>query len=542
MNKKEITAIAKAYLLRNSTIESNHNIGMARSRESMIKKYLANRNRQLGTFITDALSLKDIIFDEESPCENPRFSSGAVEYYALDLIQLVNYFSYRTLVKRGDLPTNNHPNFLVLYLMEIVNGIHGNKYEEKRRKLDSLSSLYVKGAKYKSLMQEAYEILYFQNINALNLQDYISSVNLPLFKDTSLTNEPNRTDDIPLDDIFKIVKIEKTVAVNAKDRFILMDCFGYLYKELDKEEDFEIGPYKTVEELFAFDYKISYDTPLNKLKAYYPITTNIKYSNKQGNQEVISDGIHMTRKVYYDDSKLFRINKYLTYVINAIQHNCGGIPLPRQAKEKRSIYSYFTTSESYLPDVQTMVDKCVEKWLEDNSYAKKGYLKSLEILKDLKERGDFKLDISDVSKVRKQSSEIQEKLIIDEKEASPIVIPKKPSNPFVEKSKHNDDDPIAYFNNLKEGKRKSDNTPTIEESNEFTQLIKQLTKWEREILKCLCNGEVDNAEDIAFNKGEMLSLVVDRINSKSNETLEDIIVIDNEIVEDYKDELIQALV
>ena len=61
MNRKEVHIIAKAYLERNALFESNHNIGVARSRESMIKKYLANRSRQLGTFLTDALSLKDII-------------------------------------------------------------------------------------------------------------------------------------------------------------------------------------------------------------------------------------------------------------------------------------------------------------------------------------------------------------------------------------------------------------------------------------------------------------------------------------------------
>jgi hypothetical protein len=542
MNRKEVHIIAKAYLERNTLIESNNNIGVARARESMIKKYLANRSRQLGTFLVDALSLKDIIFDEETPCENPRFASGAVEYYSLDLIQLENYFSYRTLVKRGEYPTNNHPNFLVLYLMEIVNGIYGNGYEEKRKKLNSVSALYSKGAKYRSLIQEAYEILYLQNINSLNKEEYFSSVDHPLFKDTSLTDNKTGSSNIPLDDIFKVVKIEKFTAINAKDKYILRDCFEYLYKELNDNDEFEIGYYKTMEELFSFDYKLSFDSPLNKLKAYYPITTNIKYSNKKGNQEVIANGIHVTKKVFYDDSKLFQINRFLTMVTNSIQHNCGGIPLPRKQKEKRNVYSYFANSKSDMPDVLAMVDSCVGKWVSQNTYAREGYLLSLETMMNIKERGSFKLDISDVSKVRKQSSDIQNKLIIDDGESTPIIIPKTPTNPFVEHSSH-EDEASAYFKKLKvvELTSSTQSNDDFSEDNEFETLVKQLSPWEREIIKLLCNGEVDAAKDIASNKGKMLSLVVDKINTKSNSLIEDVIIIDNELVEDYKDELMQAL-
>lgn len=543
MNRKEVHIIAKAYLERNALFESNHNIGIARSRESLIKKYLANRNRQLGTFLTDALSLKDIIFDEETPCDNPRFASGAVEYYSLDLIQLENYFSYRTLVKRGELPTNNHPNFLVIYLMEIVNGIYGNSYEDKRKKLNSVATLYKKGAKYRSLIQEAYEILYLQNINLLNKEDYFSGVNFPVFKDTSLTDNETGSSNIALDDIFKVVKIEKFTAINAKDKFILRDCFESLYKNLNDDDDFEIGPYKTLEDLFSFDYKISFDTPLNKLKAYYPITTNIRYSNKKGHQEVILNGIHVTKKVYYDDFKLFQINKYLTLVINSIQHICGGIPLPRQHKKKRNSYSYFSKSESDLPDIQSSIDDCVSVWVEENPYARKGYLLSLENMKNLKQQGSFKLDISDVSKVRKQSSDIQNKLIIDDGDSCPIVIPEKPSNPFVEHSSHEKVDARSSFKKLHDVKLQptSQSNNSFDDDNEFVSLVKYLSSWEREVLKLLCNEEVDAAEDIASNKGTMLSLVIDKINTKSNLLIEDVIIIDNEIVEDYKEELIQAL-
>lgn len=541
MNKKEINNLVKSYLRRNEQFENNHNIGMARSRESMIKKYVANRNRQLGTFITDALSLKDIIFDKETPCDNPRFSSGAVEYYVLEINQLENYFSFRTLVKRGEEPTNNHPNFLVLYLMEIVNGIYGIDYKSKRVKLDSLLNLYKKGAKYRNLIQEAYEILFLQNLNSLNKDDYIKEVNLPLFKDVTFKSSQLNSIIIPKEDIFKMVKFESYTAVNAKDSFILNDCFEYVYQNLLEDENFSMSSYDSIEEIFAFDYKTTYDTPINKLKAYFPITTNIEFVNKKGIEEIILDGIHVTCKPYYNDGKLYRINKILVYMINSIQHHCGDFPLPKQPKVDKSSYSYFASQYRNSPDVQEMIDKIIEKWVKENSYAKKGYFKSLEIMKALKERGDFKLDISDVNKVRKQSSEIQEKLIIDDGETPSIDIPKKSLNPFVEHSSH-EDDSSEYFNKLKGAKIKPENKASQSlDDNEFTILIKALSKWEKSLLRALCDNNIELADDIASKNNEMLSLVVDRINTISNDTIEDVVIIDNEIVEDYLEELLQAL-
>ena len=57
----------------------------------------------------------------------------------------------------------------------------------------------------------------------------------------------------------------------------------------------------------------------------------------------------------------------------------------------------------------------------------------------------------------------------------------------------------------------------------------------------LNDGKIDEAEDYANSKGDMLSLVVDRINTLSDEELGDVIIIDNEIVDDYKDEILRTL-
>jgi len=543
MNKKEVLNLAKNYLNRNEMIQNNNNIGIAKSRESLIKKYIANRNRQLGTFITDALSLKDVICEEETTCENPRFGSGAVEYYALDAVQLANYFAYRTLIKRGDIPKNNHPSFLVLYLMEIVNGIYGNGYEDKRKKLNSILTLYPKGAKYRSLIQEAYEILYLQNMTSLNFEDYKNSVKLPIFKDSKFDFQEDKVSRIPIDDIFKLIKIEKIAACTTKDKFLLRECFEFVYDELNEKEGFEIGYYKTLDELFSFNYKLSLDTPLTKLKAYYPVTCNVTYTNKKGDLETFVDGIHCTKKLYYDDIKTYRINKYILFIVNAIQHQCGGIPLPRYSKKAAYVASYFSSPEKLDVDLQRMADEAVGKWVRQNLYARKGYMLSLEALIGLKEQSDFKLDISDVSSVRKQSSEIQDKLIIDEGDVDPIIIPKQKANPFVERRS---DDSSTYFKNVSRGTSspefcKVKNKSTEKNDDEFKNIIDQLEHWECKVLRLLNDGKIDEAEDYADSKGDMLSLVVDRINTLSDEELGDVIIIDNEIVDDYKDEILRTL-
>lgn len=530
MNKKEALNLAKTFLNRNELLQNNNNIGLAKSRESLIKKYIANRNRQLGTFITDALSLKDIICEEETTCENPRFGAGAVEYYALDAVQLANYFSYRTLIKRRDIPKNNHPSFLVLYLMEIVNGIYGNKYDDKRKKLNSILSLYPKGAKYKSLIQEAYEILYIQNIEILNLEEYKKSINLPIFKDYDFTYDKKNASKIPMEDVLSLIKIEKKAACSSKDKFILRDCFEFVYKELNEKEGFEIGYYKTLDSLFKFDYKLTIDSPFKKLKAYYPLTCDVSFLNKKRNLELFVSGIHCTKKFYYDDIKIYRIEKYITFLINAIQHQCGGFPLPRYSKKASYVASYFSSPEKLDYDLQRMADEAVGKWVRQNLYARKAYKMSFEAMVSMKEQSNFELDISDVSSVRKQSSEIQDKLIIEDGDVDPIIIPKKKINPFVEKKSTSVTDSESKKKNL-----------IKKEDNEFTSIVKSMSKWELKILRLLCDGKIDEAEDFADSKGDMLSLVVDRINTISDEVLGDVIIMDNEVVEDYKKELLKKL-
>ncbi|MBK5202027.1 MAG: hypothetical protein JJE21_10945, partial [Spirochaetaceae bacterium] len=383
MKKTEIEEICSNYLIRVSDFEYNNNLGNARSRESLIKKYITNRSRQLGIFIADAISLKDVEYEIQTPCDNPRLTINSVQYYALSKDQLINYFTYRTLIRKNIISDQNHVNFLVLYLMEILNGIYGLSFNKKFKELNKVLALYLKGVKYRSIIQEAYEILYLQNLGSLNKEDYFNSVPLEIFKNTSLQlNSKKNSSTLPLEDIFMLVKLDKLTTFSEKDKFLLRECFDFVYVELDKTSDFEIGAYKTIENLFEFDFKESFDVPYNKLKAVYPITTNISFRDKNGDVEEIRVGIHSKKKVYYEDYKLSQITVYLTYLINAIQHQCGNIPLPKKPKNKRAVYSYFTVpSNDKEINEQAIIDIVVAKWVKENQYAKNGLLLTLEELK-----------------------------------------------------------------------------------------------------------------------------------------------------------------
>ncbi len=541
MNGIEIENICSTYFDRVSEFEYKNNVGISRSRENFIKKYIANRGRQLGIFIADAISLKDIQYDKESPCDNPRFPSNSIQYYSLDKEQLINYFTFRTFLKAGRLTEQNHVNFLVLYLMEIVNGIYGFSFKEKFNELNKVLAIYPKGAKYRNLIQEAYEILYLQNLNSLNLEDYITSVPLKLFENTSLElSNKKDASHLPLDDIFKLVKLDKLTACSEKDKFLLHECFDFVYEKISETSDFEVGAYKSIEDLFRFDYKESFDVPYYKLKAAFPITTNITFSDKNGNFHEIKAGIHSKKKVFYNDYKLSQITLYLTYTINAIQHHCGNIPLPKNPKKKRAVYSYFTTTQETKDiDEQAIIDKVVGEWVIKTPYTKDGLLLSLDELKRRKERVLFSLNISNVTEVRKKSRDIQDKLIIEDEENVSDKITRKN---FVENSASNNGE--NYFTSLKKTTHKDSSLSKISDvssDNDISKLIKAFADWEQVILTHLMNGEVDLAQEVAEYKGDMLSLVVDRINNLSEEYIEDILILDNEILEDYKEELHKAL-
>lgn len=525
MDKIEIEQICLDYLKRVSDFEFNNNVGIARSRESNIRKYIANRARQLGIFIADAISLKDIEYEIETQCENPRFTPNGVQYYALSATQLESYFAYRTFVRNNKVPEQNHVNFLVLYLMEIVNGIYGFSFNDKFRKLNSVLALYPSGAKYRNIIQEAYEILYLQNINSINKEDYFNSVPLKIFDKTSLAfNSLKNPNSLALEDIFTLVKLDKLTTFSEKDKFLLRECFDFVYSQLDNDLDFEIGSYKSISDLFSFDYKESFDVPLNKLKAVYPIHLNFSYSNSNGTIEEFRSGIHIKKKIFYTDYKLSKITIFLTYLINAIQHNCGNVPLPKKPKIKRAVYSYFTDvyKENEI-DEQEIIDKIVSSWVDNNPYAKNGLFLSLAELKRRKGLESFSLNISNVHEVRKKSIEIQDKLIIEDEEINQSNNSKSLRDMFVVSSKEK----------VKEVVNTSD--------NKIVTLINNLRDWEKLILINLCSDNVTVASEIASANLDMLSLVIDRINNLSEEYIEDILILDNEVLEDYKDDLIIAL-
>ncbi len=531
----QVESMVKEYLLCVSNRDVDSHMGFAFNYESDRAKLKTYRGKQLSTFLYDAKFLKSIENTQETSCSSPSFKANAIQYYFLEANELINYFSFRTILKKGKVPKNNYHNFLALYAMEIINDLYGDTYGEKYKILEELVKLYPKGVKYRNIIMEAFEILYFQNMDALDFDKYCTDSPIKIFKGVSFISDIKIYEACcvheghipPLDVILKLIDFDKYMDIGDAELYLLQQSFSYLMVQLDMDENFKFCGNRLIARILECRIKDIYDFPYIKLRAIFPLTCNTTYTRKNGDVELIRFGVHSVYKDFYDDYDVEDLQKFFKLLIKTLGHHCGGEPLMDLNNDSLiNHYISFYQHPEKDPVLQKTLSNAVAMWVEDNPYAFNGFKYTKEELECRKQRDNFKLDISDVKKVRVQSSNIQDRLIVEENESSIIKSNKVLDSP----------------------------TPkAIEDvkltSNEFEQLILKLQPWENKILSLLTYNHdieafaeiaIEAAAKMAIAHGTMLSIVEDYINTLSNELIGDVIIIDDGVAY-YEDEVKKAL-
>jgi hypothetical protein len=523
MDRFELENIVDCYLSRKELIEDkNMPSYFYTGREAIFKSYIAVRTRRIEDFVFDALILKDLEYDDNSPSPEFRFRPVFIpQYYLLGQDQLISYLGFRTSLRKGRLPVNNYLSFLSLYLMEILNGIIESDFDYKYGALIKVYDIYSYKNEIKIIkkkMQSAFEILYIQHMDEINKLKYFNEVPLPIFNKTSLSLDNHIVDDEVL--IFSIFAVTYRGDKENKNWKEIMNysgnCLKFVYLELLSEGNFNLHEYKSIEEFFRFTRSTKIDNTNNGMKAIFPITRAFSYCCESGEHELFKDGVQTSTKLQYTTKQIELINIFIMAICISMQEH-KSIPA-NQNKGTDLLISfakdlYNHPKEKHLPIkpniadltyMYRMIDLAVGHWVnKQSSTAESGSKTPSYNLYDL--------DINDVDKVRHQSRAIQAKLIIEEEE----------------------DKITSTTASSKEVLSKEE----VLEEGTFKSFIASLSKCEKAVLTHLISNEITKAASIAFNEGQPLSVVVDNINSISDAHIEDIVIADNEVIDDYRDEI-----
>ncbi|MBK5201835.1 MAG: hypothetical protein JJE21_09970 [Spirochaetaceae bacterium] len=538
MDLKEFRKIIASYI-----VESNL---VVRDRHSSVIK-----------FLKDAKEYKRVNVYFELECVEPTILKD-VQYYHLEENQLINYFSYRTAIRKKQVPKNNYVTFLQIYLTEILSSLYSSEYKDTLKLIKYLEKISPKTLKFTNLLQTAYEVIYFQHYEELKDIKYFKEIDIPIFVNKEIVYKNGEWTSPVCFVIFNIFNLDSYSKYNNNTKYIFEKCFEYVYYKLkDEQFKFNTSDYLNVEFDRFFEntiYETSF-TPYDNLISYSTLDVNIVLiDNIYKKIDYFIKGVHKTIQVHFRDEFKSYIKQFAIILLDSINHQCGGNKLPLFFYGNTYISFDLKSKITEKLRVQTRVDDLVVSWLKDNSYARKGFYLPYEHFIGLEnneeplEDSGFSFNSDEIDKIRQASSNIQDKLIVEESDDcfDDLAICKE-----IEEEERDDDNSYEELESIiKDVNSTISNNSVVEQLNidanivensidtdPFKELFDLLSENERIITALILNDRVEEAQLYAIEKGEMLSLIVDSINTKSDDILGDIIIINNEAVDDYRSEL-----
>lgn len=514
-----IYEILENYYLRENYYLENNNLKKNTFRyKANFTKFKNNRDDQLSKFILDAKLLANLTAEEDLSIKNPRLRNKCPQYHYLEEKDLIAYIGYRTKVRNNEVPLNPQFSFLVIYLMEIINDLYTSDINEKIQLIKNAESLTKLTKRFRELFKEAYEILFMQNPNEMTLDNFRKNYNVPIiFEDYSFNNN-----------IFNKYKFiyENSISeidINEIDKFLIEQSFEEIIKEsIERNMTFSFyGTDRVLEQALELTHDKS-QASINKIYAYFPLYKNYVFFNDKGEMLILKHGI-LEKKIKPNYNR-YTIGLFFKLLRDAFR---SLLIEDSQNQINKISDSYFSRKTNIdYPEVREMMKDIVLKWINKNGYCKKAYRKTIKQLEYEKNKISFNIDLEDINSVRTDSAKIQNKIIIEEDIKAQNI-------------EDEIEDPKSYFNKIKEAKREKNEYKEEDISNNiYVDFLKSLEADEKIIFNFLLQGLIEEAEIVASNAGMMLSLVIEKINIKAVEYLEDIVIENNEIIDDYREEFL----
>ncbi len=518
------------YLRYDIEVENNNLNKKARNYDSQLKKYIRNRDSQIGTFLEDGKILLNLEAEEDLSCENIKVKSGCFQYYYLEKQQLLAYIGFRTKLRKSELPKNPQLIFLNIYLMEVVNDFYSFSFSQKISKIKEIEKIFSSFKKFNKIFNEAFQVLYFQCVPSLTIIEYEKIFNIDnLFKDFSEEKSVfNKYD-------YFLEKTRNNILLNKIDDYLISQSFEYILKKA-LEKDFKIyindKELSLSKQINSEDFQ-KYSKAINRIYSLYPITTNKILYSKDGKQIIVQNGIlRYSNKFIFDQEIIIKI---IEFSRNSFRKLLKG-SYEENKEDEKLLNSYFLRNRYSLNNKEFIIFDIVKDWVEKNEYCKDAYQKSLDYILFNKAKLEFNIDSKEITSIREKSAKIQDKLIIEDE----IISDSQNRNKFEKKINVNNNE-FNYFEKL----RNKEKTVIIEpkeksSDNIFDKFIKTLSKEEEQILKYFIDNNYEKAVSVSKKENIMLSLLLDQINLKATEIIEDILIDEDHIIEDYKEAIIKS--
>ena len=551
MSYDELDKFIASYYERVSTREACYYKGKPSSDKVFIDFNNKKNKSDLSIFISDAMILKNLEYDGKIiPCRNPTFEVNCIQFYLLRHTQLSNYIVFRTFLRKGKVPSNRSSGFLILLLMEIINGIYGSSFKSKFNELNRIYSIFPTGADYEDIFKEAFEIIFIQNRDLLKIEEYVRSAPLDIFDNTNLLPDFKDKKKKHLIE-FMVKTLESTCKYRISDNelYIFNDCFEYINEKLKSDN----SKTSLIESIVYRHSCVNYNFPLRHLMAQYPFTSSFKYININGDEDIFQNGIHTSVVSNYDSRRCRAICYSTLAIFNVIAFYCDYNVRDDESGKTEVRYPIEQNNIGYIKISHNELFPIIKKWINENLYAKIGYRLTFSQLEDLRIMGVKENDILEFERYKSQKVEgfydNKAKQIRNNKEQEvrdllekaerlhgigTYISPEEKKVQFEKLLKSNLKANEEYYEN----QDKSKNIPISLKDDILGRFLDSLLPLERKILVLLCNDNFDGADDAAWDRDDLISNVIDRINIKFNKYFECDVIKDTDVIEKFKKKIL----
>ena len=490
------------------------------------------------------------------------YCNSTFEY--MDLREKREYFSWRTQIRKGE-HIKAKPQYVLVYLSELINNIpqKNNSKERFDYFLDfvvNIDSYMINGDYYNYLIKEW--LVSFYVLNDVPYSKYEFNSMLPEryrckeneFYDISPSTKYSESKELL--NRYSNYKFLNSIFYESEYGYLLPEAIDYVFKTVEEYlKKFRINWFDAI--FNSIEYEKDYWYPYQNLTFYVgeqipdkevELVNGEKYIIKDGKgyrlfygyyPNPYSGAIAYTIKIIENElRKALGFRAKLRPNSNIVTENYYCSPSLIKKYGKRLIRF---CSEEYKKLVEESTVEFfdstgIDRMIMSKSYQqKKEKAKQKAAVESAQSPAPIVLEIdrSKFESIRKVSEEIQSALIID------------------------DDDSLSSDNNIQSINSNSVESETEEKSktasdefdsdNEYVMFINSLSSLEKQVLEIVVYADTESLNKLnrlAISNNDMLEAVIDRINEKALEYIDDNVIDFSEVpvvYEDYSEEVKKAL-
>lgn len=538
MNQQEVEKVIDGYMKRSRTFLSLLTKTSYVHEKAVINKLIEERRQSVSWFCSDASFLLSIDFETELPVQGKlSLSKYCPQYYLLDAQNLLAYFGFRTALRKKKMPQYPNNLFITLYLMEIINGLYERDLDAREAHIEETFDVLLTQltkAKLKKLRISAYQNLALLREDDASLLRYEQKIKKDLF----LKGDGASMKQVSFGSLRKALNLDKIDYMNEIALFVMEQCYQTILPTLFKK-GFTCGGYQigtgprciNEEKMFQISQVGIQSYGIPPLFVDFPVLHDREVFVTPDVYLSVVRGVLASFQLKLSETSLYLVRYYLNSLAEVIIYLMGG------PKKTLVDYKAILKRDGYREDYYTVRIKdqkvllsVVSDWFKQRPFLKDSYEKSVSWVKKEMQVSQFSVDVHRLDTIRTASIRTQEKLIVEEK-----AMEAKPQKKIQKKEKKKVSHPVSK-KEFSASVQKDGVSPSPI-SSLCHELKLQLSADELSIFQEIIQGNIKKATKLCRNKSLLLSVIIDKINTIALEALDDVIIEQNEVLSDYRDEI-----